>query len=257
MSSVTQTLFAQALARETGLSYTASLAWSTAEVGSLNNLGIMSGGHPVSYPTPSAGAKAAAALIASSSYYAGIRASVGRSAQAQMDAIARSPWHLGPSGLAAAGGIDPYYVRVFKGFGYVPSSGGGSSSGSETVATGDEVYYRLLKQKFGTYVGRTYGAIINGGPYAPWDAIPDTFRGFMAKLGRSEGDVFTDADLRAIAGAYEALPGNQPLDIPGAIAAVPGAIVQAAVPVLVNAVPLILIIVLAYSGLRDVLGESP
>lgn len=113
----TQVAFAKALAADTGLSYQASLAWASAEVGPLNNLGIMNGSQPASFATPEAGAAAAAQLINSSSYYAGIRASTKGTVQDQLLAIAQSPWHLGPSGLAAAGGTDPYYVKVFQNFG--------------------------------------------------------------------------------------------------------------------------------------------
>lgn len=137
-----QMAFARALAAETGLSYQASLAWASAEVGGNNNLGIMAGpGQPASFATPAQGAAAAAALINSSPLYAGIRASVGSSPAAQMDAIARSPWHLGPSGLKAAGGLDPYYARVFSAFGYAGNAnvGVGTKSRAGRPAPGVSV----------------------------------------------------------------------------------------------------------------------
>ena len=105
--------FARALAADTGLSYDAAHAWAQAEVGPLNNLGIMNGSQPASYATPQQGAAAAADLINSSPYYAGIRASTKGTTDQQLVAIAQSPWHLGPTGLAKAGGTDPYYARIF------------------------------------------------------------------------------------------------------------------------------------------------
>ena len=106
--------FAAALSKDTGLTVAASRKWAQAEVGPLNNLGIMAGpGKPAGFATPEAGASAAADLIKSSSYYSGIMKTVGQSANTQLNAIARSPWHLGPAGLAKAGGVDPYYARIF------------------------------------------------------------------------------------------------------------------------------------------------
>ncbi len=127
----TQQAFATALAKDTGLSYQASLAWASAEVGPLNNLGIMNGSQPASFATPEAGAAAAAQLINSSPYYAGIRASTSGTVQQQLLAIAQSPWRLGPTGLAKAGGTDSYYVKVFSSFGLTapaPINGGTTTS---------------------------------------------------------------------------------------------------------------------------------
>lgn len=147
MATANQVAFAKALTRELpGLNYTVALAWTTAEVGSNNNLGIMRGpGKPASYATPEQGAAAAAALIRTSPYYSGIMASLaGGSPQQQAMAIAQSPWHLGPTGLRNAGGTDPYYARIFSGFGFTfPSTPGAvtinatlasSPSGTQTLA---------------------------------------------------------------------------------------------------------------------------
>jgi hypothetical protein len=132
----TQQAFARSLSYYTGLSYTAALAWTSAEVGGNNNLGIMDApGKPHVYGTPAQGAQAAAQLINTSPLYAGIRASVGKSPQEQMDAIARSPWHLGPTGLKNAGGLDPYYARIFSSFGYVKSGGTPASKPAGGTAT--------------------------------------------------------------------------------------------------------------------------
>jgi hypothetical protein len=133
--------FAAALAKNTGLTVEASRKWAQAEVGPLNNLGIMKGpGQPAGFATPEAGAAAAANLIKSSSYYSGIMGTVGQSANAQLNAIARSPWHLGPGGLAKAGGVDPYYKRIFGiasgavGITSMPTHAMIGEAGSEAVA---------------------------------------------------------------------------------------------------------------------------
>ncbi len=143
----TQQAFAKALAADTGLSYTAALAWASAEVGGANNLGIMAGpGQPASFPTPEAGATAAAQLINTAPQYAGIRASTKGTVQDQLLAIATSPWHQGYVGGtyadAAAGrplALDPYYAKVFSSFGLGSAAIGGSpatgtSGGKPTVA---------------------------------------------------------------------------------------------------------------------------
>jgi len=107
--------FAAALSAATGLTYDAARTWATAEVGINNNLGIMdSPSQPHAFSTPEEGAAAAAKLINTSPLYAGIRSSVSsRDTHTELLAIAQSPWHLGPSGLAKAGGTDPYYAGIF------------------------------------------------------------------------------------------------------------------------------------------------
>jgi hypothetical protein len=163
----TQQAFAQALAADTGLSYQAALAWSTAEVGPLNNLGIMNGSQPASFATPQQGAAAAAQLINTSPYYAGIRASTKGTVQDQLLAIAQSPWHLGPSGLAAAGGIDPYYVKVFSSFGLgSPAAIGGNptsgtSGGAMTTAPAPDLTTHWTASDLAAGIGR-YLAIPEG-----------------------------------------------------------------------------------------------
>lgn len=124
--------FAAALSAATGLTYAASRKWASAEVGAYNNLGIMDGpGKPHQYATPEEGAAGAAKLINSSPLYAGIRASVAsKDTTTELWAIAKSPWHLGPSGLAKAGGVDPYYARIFGLKGTAPSGGSGSTGGA-------------------------------------------------------------------------------------------------------------------------------
>lgn len=142
--------FAAALSAATGLTYDASRKWASAEVGVNNNLGIMDGpGKPHAYATPEEGAAGAAKLINSSPLYSGIRASVSsHDTHTQLVAIAQSPWHLGPAGLAKAGGTDPYYARIFgiaksnpapqstsSGYGGGSSGGGGSSTPPSSSST--------------------------------------------------------------------------------------------------------------------------
>ncbi|MHB8674592.1 MAG: hypothetical protein ACYDAK_13070 [Candidatus Limnocylindrales bacterium] len=127
-----QTAFAKALQADLpGLLPSVAAAWTHAEVGANYNLGIMSNGQPASYRTPAEGAAAAAALIKSAPQYSGIRASLkSTDPNVQAAAIAGSPWHLGANGLAAAGGVDPYYKRIFEGFGLTipgPQTGRGGT----------------------------------------------------------------------------------------------------------------------------------
>jgi hypothetical protein len=124
--------FARALSADTGLTYDASYKWASAEVGPLNNLGVMLGpSTPAGFATPEAGAAAAADVImhrnsyAAESTYSGIRASIASGdTTKQLTAIASSPWHLTPP----AGQLDPYYARVFG------LSGAGSAPGAITAS---------------------------------------------------------------------------------------------------------------------------
>ncbi len=132
--------FATALSKDTGLTYDASYKWASAEVGPLNNLGIQSNGGPASYATPQEGAAAAASLINSSPLYAGISATIpSNNTMLQLGAIAQSPWRLGSSGLAKAGGYDPWYAKLFglNTAAFMPGSVGstGTSSGPNPAAT--------------------------------------------------------------------------------------------------------------------------
>jgi hypothetical protein len=99
--------------------------WVIAEQGLNNNVfGITnSNGSLKTYPTVRQGVKAMADLIKTSPLYAGIRATLykGATGNIQATSICRSPWHLGVAGLKKAGGLDPYYARIFRGRGYIIS----------------------------------------------------------------------------------------------------------------------------------------
>lgn len=99
-----------------GLRFRVARAWVTAEQGlNCNTFGVTVGGVLKRYPTLRVGARAAATRVMTSKMYAGIVASLaGADADVQARAVVSSPWRLGPSGLKAAGGVDPYYRRIFR-----------------------------------------------------------------------------------------------------------------------------------------------
>ena len=113
----TYTEFINELSAKTGLHVDVITAWVNLEKGVNNNiLGIRSSAGPLmTFPSQKAAADATAAILQnkSSSLYAGIRASESGTSAQQALAIAKSPWHLGPGGLAQAGGVDPYYLSGF------------------------------------------------------------------------------------------------------------------------------------------------
>jgi hypothetical protein len=107
-----------------GLNVHSAICWITAEQGDYNNmLGVMVyiDGHPVlkHYPSFTEAAQSVARRLRTDPQYAGIIKSLERNdIHDQLYAIARSPWHLGAGGLKKAGGVDPYYSRIFKSLGY-------------------------------------------------------------------------------------------------------------------------------------------
>lgn len=129
--------FAQAFIKELpGLNIDVARAWVQREVGAYNNLGIMdSPGNPHQFATPQQGAKAAADLIKRSNNYAGIRTSLQGTPAQQALAIAQSPWRLGPSGLRAQGGTDPYYYKGFVQAGILSGNTSIPSGGASTPIT--------------------------------------------------------------------------------------------------------------------------
>lgn len=143
------TEFINSLASQTGLSANVIAAWVSREQGVHNNvLGVTSASaktasNPaglLSFSSQTAGATATANLLKSSSMYSGIISSASGTQQQQAMAISQSPWHLGGSGLKAAGGTDPYYFAGFVKAGILsgtPSApGGGTASTSKTLTSG-------------------------------------------------------------------------------------------------------------------------
>lgn len=128
--------FVSELHAKTGLSTQVLNAWAAAENGVNNNiLGIKSGGSLMKFADQKQAADYTANFLKSSSYYSGIIASANQSVAAQALAIAQSPWHLGPSGLKAAGGTDPYYMRIFQSKGLITNASNywtGKSTGATT-----------------------------------------------------------------------------------------------------------------------------
>ncbi len=270
---VTQTLFAQTLARLTGLSFTAALAWSAAEVGSNNNLGLMpaTSNCPVAttadgktycaYPTPAAGAAAAAQLINSSSMYAGIRASAGKSVQEQLNAILHSPWHLGRTD-----GADPYYAGIFKQYGYVPgagSSGGGTfqapaasappagagaSSPPATMPTINIAAGHVLNAGDVLYLTQTLAA---AGWFPGWGGAHSAGAAYLNGLA---GQAWSPALLAQIATHFGASQASTAGAVPAADALAAFLNFSWVPAVAIAGGVLVAVLVLAHSGVEELLG---
>jgi hypothetical protein len=127
--------FINALHAQTGLNVDVIRAWVGMEQGVNNNVLGLTSGSPsklMTFSSQTAAATATANALKSSNYYTGIINSVGKNSAVQALAIAQSPWHLGPGGLAKAGGTDPYY---FKGFVRTGLISGGTVVGGQPVPT--------------------------------------------------------------------------------------------------------------------------
>ena len=103
-----------------GLHFAVARAWVTCEQGLNGNVfGITDDhGRLLTFNTMAAGVKAAADLLKSNPIYKPIIDVLHQPATVQARAFVRCPWHLGPAGLAKAGGRDPYYARIFASNGF-------------------------------------------------------------------------------------------------------------------------------------------
>lgn len=190
--------FAQALVSDLpGLNINVARAWAAAEVGT-ERLSLGTGGaNGPSYPTPEAGAQAAATEIKSNPLYAGIRSSLSSTnPNVQATAIAQSPWHLGAIGLKRAGGTDPYYSRIFSGFGLQIGASPAKAPASPSTDTGTPGNSPVVNAQTGFTTGQTLGA---------WGNI----------IGFPEGHKITQADVDAMIAKLDAA-GYFKSDAPGA-----------------------------------------
>ena len=131
------TEFINELSAKTGLNKQVLGVWVSMEQGVNNNiLGIRSASGPLmKFPSQTAAADATAKLLQSSSLYAGIRASESGTPAQQALAIVKSPWHLGPRGVALEPNkMDPYYLKGFVSAGFLSNSGNSAlpSGGAST-----------------------------------------------------------------------------------------------------------------------------
>ena len=108
------------VAQVPGIRYTTALCWVTCEQGdNFNFLGLTGPSGLLKFADFTSAAKAYAIVIAKSPLYAGLREAFKVNISlVQLRAVARCPWHLGEAGLARAGGVDPYYRRIFADMGY-------------------------------------------------------------------------------------------------------------------------------------------
>lgn len=109
--------------------------------------------------------------------------------------VTNDPLRSGPVTLPESVVRAAYAGSAGWGIGATATAGPGDQAGVDQL-------YTMLRGKYGVFIGRTYGAIITGGPYLPWDNVPATFTSWRDALGRKDTDTFTDADLRAIAARY-------------------------------------------------------
>ena len=102
-----------------GLDLGVARAWVTCEQGdNFNFLGLTNAQGLLKFASFDAAAVAYAKILTWAYVYRGIAESLGKDKNLQARAIVRSPWHLGAAGLAAHGGVDPYYQRIFRSLGF-------------------------------------------------------------------------------------------------------------------------------------------
>lgn len=105
-----------------GLNFRVARAWVVAEQGhNYNIFGVRVNGVLQKYSSFDEGAKAAANRIKYSSYYKKVREAIANGTpEEQAWAIVTSPWRLGPVGLVKVGGVDPWYLKIFRQQGALP-----------------------------------------------------------------------------------------------------------------------------------------
>lgn len=265
-------LAARLVADLPGLDIRLARVWIRAESGAHNNpLGVTAtrgSGAPVgqwigsdrylvAYPSRIAGIDAAAALVRSSSNYSGIMASLGGSLRTQALAVIASPWHRRNS---------PYYTVAFTAAGLLSGSGPAAPKTNPRPDAPD----RGRLGAWGDIVSFPVGHILTA---ADVDAIMQKLSaaGFFpfdigsshtrAVLGTAIGKAWNkdlQVQLQGQFGVAAAAAAPGVPDIAGAIAGLPATLGGVASKVLVNTAILVLILVLAYSGLEDLLagGES-
>lgn len=170
-----------------GLNANVAKAWVTAEQGNYNNItGLTnSSGQLIHFNSYQDAATAIANNINTNPIYANLSAAIkSGNAQAQAQALATSPWHLGVKGLALAGGVDTYYAKYLNQFGfniqytaYGPSGAQGGSTSPTAIAQAGSAVLSAP----GAAVGAVQGAV-----QAATD-IP----GALSNVGNQITDTFT------------------------------------------------------------------
>ncbi len=210
-------------------------------------------------------------------YHSGIRGSIGKGTVAQLWAIATSPFHLGAAGLAAAGGVDPYYVKRFTQLGYTLPGGGGASSVPPPAAPAPSGGSTVSGPTLATFLGMAGSTVltsalvltaaakyakINGGSYGPaYQGASNSIQSALQPwIGTELGSVpfNVDASGHNTGALVVPAPGQSPNtprgslvpDIGSAIAGLPAALGGVLGSLLVNGAVLVVVLVLAYKGLE-------
>jgi len=246
-------------------------AWATAEEGINNNvfgLGASTKGVPA-YPSLNAAVQATWNQLTSSGVYAAtisrLQAAGGNVGKAAL-AIAESPWHLGAAGVKAAGGVDPYYARVFTQAGIPVSTSGGLPPASVRS-------------------GGSQGTVTAAPAAAPFIDIPDghvltiadafhivdlyskggVFDGAGGTIGRMQTLTTLEAaamahkvwgpELRAsLQGQFGAAAAAAGTAVPDAIGGIVGGIVTGVAPAVVSLAVLVALLWVGKVGLEKTLG---
>lgn len=132
-----QQVYADNVASQTGLDLGVVQAWVAQESGwgvTKGDNNYLNIGPGYSYPTVAQASTAAATLLNTSGYYAGIRQAIPGGPAAQIDAIAQSPWDAGHYGLPATNNLAATYDSMGT-VTAVPTTGeavAGAASATET-----------------------------------------------------------------------------------------------------------------------------
>lgn len=249
-------------------------AWASAEQGINNNvfgLGASHAGVP-GYASTSAAVQATWHQMTSSGVYAAtisrLQAAGGNVGKAAL-AIAESPWHLGAAGVKAAGGVDPYYARVFTQAGIPVSTAGGlppasvRSGGSQgSLNAGLAGWGNLVNYPSGHIITTGDAAAmadkLKAGGYFASDPLgaaeAKTRAGLALFVGQPWNKATQDSIQASFLGAASQTPGTNLPDVGAAIAALPSQAINAAVTVLVPVVVLVALLWIGKVGLEKTLG---
>jgi hypothetical protein len=253
-------------------------AWASAEQGINNNvfgLGASHAGVPA-YASTTAAVQATWRQMTSSGVYAAtisrLQAAGGNVGKAAL-AIAESPWHLGAAGVKAAGGVDPYYARVFTQAG-IPV-GNIPQTPAQNLATFNAAANASAPALagWGSLVSFPTGHILTIGDAA---AMADKLKagGIFASDALGAGEAKTRAGLALFVGqpwnkatqdsmqaSFGGAAGQQPgtnlptvSDVAGAIAALPAQAISAAATVIIPVVVLVALLWIGKVGLQKTLG---
>lgn len=245
-------------------------AWASAEQGRNNNvfgLGASTAGVP-GFASVNAAVLATWSTISNSGTYAQTLArlkAAGGNVRGAALAIAESPWRLGPSGVKAAGGVDPYYGKVFQQAGLLtsadisggrtsgggtwkPAAGGASSAGSTSTSSGTSLATYLGKDPSTILTMAIVGSFIDRAAADTGEKAGDISAFYADFVGKPLGQI------AAPGAAYNATTFAGSQRSPDLATGVASAVVGALVPIVVPVIVLVGLLWIGKVGLEKTIG---